>query len=285
MTTPLRAAYLGPPGTHSEAALRAGADVVGGAVEGVPVATLPEVVLAVQEGLAERAIAPVESYSEGSVDVTIDTLAARAPDVTIVGEVILPVRHALCAAPGVALDDVAVVVSHPQALAQCRAWLRRTLPDARQVAWTSTAEAVREAGARGGAGEGWAGIGTTLAASLYGCAVLEDGIEDLHGNATRFAWLAPAGTAPLREADKTSIVFAGAGADAPGWLVGCLSQFASRGVNLTRIESRPRHERLGDYLFFLDLDGGLHEPRVGEAVEALRSRCEVVRVLGSYPSA
>jgi len=284
VTAPLRAAYLGPPGTFSEAALRAGASAIGPAVEGVPVATLPEVVLAVQDGLAERAIAPVESYSEGSVDVTIDTLAARAPDVTIVGELVLPVRHALCTAPGVALDDVSVVVSHPQALAQCREFLRRELPDARQVAWTSTAEAVREAGARG-ASEGWAGIGTTLAASLYGCAVLRDGIQDLHGNATRFAWLAPAGTAPLRPADKTSIVFAGAGADAPGWLVRCLSEFAFRGVNLTRIESRPRRERLGDYLFFLDLVGGLHEPRVGEAVEALRAQCEVVRVLGSYPSA
>lgn len=284
MTPPLRAAFLGPQGTHSEAALRAGAPAFGGgAVEGVPVATLPEVVLAVQEGLTERAIAPVESYSEGSVDVTIDTLAARAPDVTIVGELILPVRHALCVAPGVELADVSVVVSHPQALAQCREFLRSALPDARQVAWTSTAEAVREAGARGA--EGWAGIGTTLAAALYGCDVLVDGIQDLEGNATRFAWLAPAGTEPLRPADKTSIVFAGAGADAPGWLVRCLSEFAFRGVNLTRIESRPRKERLGDYLFFLDLDGGLQEPRVGEAVAALRGHCEVVRVLGSYPSA
>jgi prephenate dehydratase len=284
-----RAAYLGPPGTFSEEALLASAPAGADArVEPVPLATVPEVVLAVQEGRAERGLVPIESASEGSVDATLDALAADAPDVVIVGEVVRPVRHALVAGEGVGPDDVAVVVSHPQALAQCSGFLRRELPGARAVAWTSTAEAVRAAAER--AAEGWAAIGTARAAGLYGCVVLREGVEDLAGNATRFVWIAradaaePADTAP-GVARKTSLVFSGAGAGQPGWLVRCLSEFAFRGVNLTRIESRPRRDRLGDYRFFVDLEGGTADERVGGAVDGLRAHCDEVRVLGSYPAA
>ena len=281
--TSVRVAYLGPPGTFSEEALRASAGQVAGAVDPVPVATVPDVVLAVQDGRAERAIVPIESASEGSVDATLDALAGSAPDVSMIGEVVLPGRHALLARGEIALDDIAVVVSHPQALAQCSGWLRRCAPGARAVAWTSTAEAVRAAAER--ADEGWAAIGTLRAAELYGCTVLREGIEDVRHNATRFVWLAPTGTAPVGPAAKTSIVFSGAGAGQAGWLVRCLSEFAFRGVNLTRIESRPRRDRLGDYAFFLDLDGGVDDERVAGAVEGLRASCEDVRVLGSYPAA
>jgi prephenate dehydratase len=277
----VRAAYLGPPGTFSEEALLAAAHLAGEEVDPLPCATVPDVVLAVQERRAERGVVPIESAGEGSVDATLDALAAEAPDVEIVGEVVLPVRHALIARAEVGLQDVAVVVSHPQALAQCSRFLRRELPAARAVAWTSTAEAVRAAAER--AGEGWAAIGTERAAGLYGCSVLRPGVEDLAGNATRFVWLAPAGTPPARPPAKTSVVFAGAGAGAPGWLVRCLSEFAFRGVNLTRIESRPRRDRLGDYLFFVDLEGATHDERVRGAVEGLRAHCDLVRVLGSYP--
>jgi prephenate dehydratase len=178
---------------------------------------------------------------------------------------------------------VTIVVSHPQALAQCATFLREELPDARPVAWTSTAEAVRVAASR--APDGWAGIGTARAAQLYGCDRLRDGIEDLEGNATRFVWLAPSGTAPVRPATKASLAFSGGGAAQPGWLVRCLSEFAFRGVNLTRIESRPRRDRLGDYVFFVDLDGGVDDEPVASAVDELRSHCDQVRVLGSYPAA
>ena len=275
-----RAAYLGPAGTFSEEALLAGS--AAGELEPLPLATHHEVVLAVQEGRAERAIAPIETASEGSVDATLDALANDAPDVVIVGELVLPVRHALLAAPGLELGDVKIVVSHPQALAQCAGFLRSTLDGARAVAWTSTAEAVRAAIEH--ASEGWAAIGTHRAAELYGADMLRDGIEDLRENATRFVWLARE-PAPEDAATKTSLVFAGAGASAPGWLVRCLSEFAFRGVNLTRIESRPRRDRLGDYLFFVDLDGGTGDERVAGAVEGLRAHCELVRVLGSYPAA
>jgi prephenate dehydratase len=275
----VRAAYLGPPGTFSEEALLASAPP---GAEPLPLATVPDVVLAVQERRAERGLVPIESASEGSVDATLDALAAEAPDVAIVGEVVRPVRHALVAAGAPALGDIAVVVSHPQALAQCAGFLRRELPGARPVAWTSTAEAVRAAAER--AEDRWAAIGTPRAAALYGCAVLRDGIEDLAGNATRFVWLAPSGT-PVEAATKTSLVFSGAGAGQPGWLVRCLSEFAFRGVNLTRIESRPRKDRLGDYRFFLDLEGAAGDERVAGAVQGLRAHCDEVRVLGSYPAA
>ena len=273
-----RAAYLGPPGTFSEEALLAGGDA---SLDPVPVATVHDVVRAVQERTVERGIVPIESASEGSVDATLDALAQDAPDVAIVGEVVLPVRHALVARDELDLPSIAVVVSHPQALAQCAGWLRRELPGARAVAWTSTAEAVRAAVERGG--ERWAALGSPRAAELYGARVLADGIEDIHDNVTRFAWLAPAGT-EVGGATKTTLVFDGAGTGSPGWLVRCLSEFAFRGVNLTRIESRPRKDRLGDYRFFVDLDGGIGDEQVTAAVEGLRAHCDVVRVLGSYPA-
>jgi prephenate dehydratase len=281
-----RAAYLGPPGTFSEEALLRAGDAA--ALDPLPLATVHDVVLAVQRGDAERGIVPIESASEGSVDATLDALAVDAPDVAIVGEVVLPVRHALIARDDLAPADVAVVVSHPQALAQCAAYLRRELPGARAVAWTSTAEAVRAAVDR--AGERWAAIGTERAADLYGARVLAGGIEDIHDNVTRFAWLARDGSVdpfagrPPGAAAKTSLVFSGAGTGAAGWLVRCLSEFAFRGVNLTRIESRPRKDRLGDYRFFVDLDGAMTDEQVTGAVEGLRAHCDVVRVLGSYPA-
>jgi prephenate dehydratase len=272
-------AYLGPPGTFSEDALLV-SDVPSTDLEPVPLATVHDVVLAVQDGRADRGIVPIESAAEGSVDATLDALATEAPDVSIIAEVVLPVRHALIARDDLELAAVAVVVSHPQALAQCTAFLRAELPAARAVAWTSTAEAVRAAIERGD--ERWAGIGTERAASLYGGQVLRAGIEDIAGNATRFVWLAPSGT-PVEGAEKTSLVFSGTGAQESGWLVRCLSEFAFRGVNLTRIESRPRRDRLGDYRFFIDLEGDSRDDRVAEAIEALRGHCDHVRVMGSYP--
>jgi prephenate dehydratase len=221
------------------------------------------------------------------VDATLDALVDRAPDVVIVGEVVRPIRHALIARSPLDVGDISVVVSHPQALAQCGRFIRTELPGARAVAWTSTAEAVRAAADHDG--ERWAAIGTPRAAELYGCTVLRDGVEDLAGNATRFVWLAHADSTRPSPADdgphRTSLAFAGAGAGQPGWLVRCLGEFAFRGVNLTRIESRPRRDHLGDYVFFVDLEGSDDDDAVASAIDGLRTHCDVVRVLGSYPSA
>jgi prephenate dehydratase len=275
----VRVAYLGPRGTFSEEALLATAPP---GAEPVPLPTVDAVVRAVEDGAADRGVVPIESATEGSVDATLDALAASP--VTIVREVVRPISHALITRSELPLERITTVASHPQALAQCADFLRTELPWARALAWSSTAEAVLETAARP---EPWAAIGTPRAAELYGCVVLRERIEGRAGNETRFVWVAPAGTPPdpARPASKTSLAFWGAGAAEPGWLVRCLSEFAFRGVNLTRIESRPRKDRLGQYVFFVDLEGAAGAERVAAAIEGLRAHCDEVRVLGTYPAA
>lgn len=292
----MRLGYLGPAGTFTHAALLASAHVAGDAeVEAVPLPTERETILAAGAGTVDAALVPIENSLEGGVNATLDTLALddAGTRVRIVGEEVLPISHALIVRPGVALGDVDAVFSHPQPLGQCRRYLAETLPGRRAVAATSTVEAVRTVAEATDVPH--AAIGPAAAAGLYGCEVLAEGIEDEHGNETRFLWVAPAGSDPFgttgavggaSEAEcKTSIVFHGAGDATPGWLVGCLSEIASRGINLTRIESRPLKRQLGHYLFLADLEGREDAPQVAEAIERLHVHCEVVRVLGSYPSA
>jgi prephenate dehydratase len=273
----VRVAYLGPAGTHSEEALRASAPE---GAEEVPCPTIYDAVMAVQEGAAERAVVPIENALEGGVAVTLDTLVLEAVDVRISGELVHPIHHCLIAAQPLDPGSVRRVVSHPQAIAQCARFLRERLPDAEHVSAPSTADAVASLRAADGS---TAALGTRLAAELYGCELIAADVEDHPDNATRFAWLAPA--AAIREPAgpaKTTIVFWGAGDEAPGWLVDVLGELASRDVNLTRIESRPRRIRLGHYMFVADLDGAATTPPVSEALEALGSHVEEVRVLGSY---
>ena len=277
--TAVRVGYLGPEGTVSHEALLG--SPAGARGEAVALDTVHDVVLAVQDGRVSRSLAPVENSLEGGVNATVDALAFAALDVTIVGELVHAVHHCLVAAPGAAFAELHTVLSHPQGLAQCAASLRRLLPQARPVPVASTATAVRRAAHEPGV----AAVGTRTAATRYGAAVLAGDIEDQPDNATRFVWLAPAGTAPDAAATKSSLLFHGAGDNAPGWLVRCLSEFASRGVNLSRIESRPMRSVLGHYLFHLDFEGALGQADVDGAIAALRSHCEEVRVLGSYPAA
>jgi prephenate dehydratase len=271
----MRVGHLGPAGTYSEEAAlrRPGA-------EPVPFPTLPDTIAAVADGEVELAAVPVENSLEGSVGISLDTLAAR-DDVTIVGELVLPISVHLVARAVLDPADVEQVVSHPQPLAQCAGYLRRRLPQARTVPASSTAAAVRqmmEAGPR------WAALGPRRAAELYGAVIVEEDVADDASNATRFVWVAPAGASveaggPMR----TSLAFWGQGDREPGWLVRCLSEFAFRGVNLSKIESRPLRSTIGHYRFFVDCDDGLASPAVREAVEGLRTHCTDVRVLGSYP--
>ena len=259
----MRVGFLGPPGTFSEEALRAGG------VDGIEPLSLPTVydaVMAVHDGRAERSIVPIENSLEGSVNATLDALAVETRDVAIVGEAVHAVRHSLIAARHLELDEIDTVLSHPQANAQCARFLRERLPGATVLGAASTADAVRivaESPERP-----WAALGTRLAAELYACEILRAGVEDVHDNETRFVWLAPAG-APRESSPgpwKTSLVFWGVGAGEPGWLVRCLSEFAFRGVNLTKIESRPRKQGLGRYMFFVDLEGREDDRPVADAV-------------------
>jgi prephenate dehydratase len=278
----MRVAYLGPDGTVSHEALLS---VPGAAAfELVPEPTLHDAIVAVHDGTVERALVPIENALEGSVNPTLDALAFETDDVVIVGELRHPVHLCLLAGRPLALDAIETIVSHPQASAQCARFLRTELPGARVLAAASTAEAVRQAV---GTGEPpTAAVGTRRAADLYDATVLALDIEDEDRNETRFVWIARAGTdAESGERFKTALVFWGAGSSGPGWLVRCLLEFATRGVNLTRIESRPRREGLGEYMFFLDVDGGLEQAAVAGAVEGLRAHADVVRVLGSFPAA
>ena len=279
----MRVAFLGPAGTFTEEALRASAPTVLGAdYEVVAMPTVYETVMAVQQGDADRAVVPIENSLEGGVAATLDALAGEAEGVRIAAEAVHPITHCLIARERVELSEVRLVVSHPQAMAQCARYLRERLPGAERSTAASTAEAIRQAV---GAEAPVAAIGARLAAELYGGAVLDEGIEDTAGNFTRFVWLAPAGAPARGEPSKTSVVFWGFNDESPGALVAVLGEFSERDINLTRIESRPRRMRLGHYMFFADLEGSIGEPRVRQALDAVGSRVQTLRVLGSYPAA
>jgi prephenate dehydratase len=289
---PPRVGYLGPSGTFSEDALLASA--APGSVEPVALGSIYETVSALREGAVEWALAPIENSLDGSITVTLDLLAGEEqPALEIVGEALLGVRHSLIAREEIELSEIATVLSHPQVPGQCTRFLRAELPHAQVLPASSTAEAVRLVAAED-ARHGLAALGTSLAAKIYGATVLREDVQDRRDNATRFVWLARAGERvegpPLRARSrdngwKTSLVFWGAGADSPGWLVRCLDEFAQREINLTKIESRPMRERLGHYMFFVDLQGSMGEEPVARAVAGLRAFCQEARVLGSYPAA
>src|ERR1700759_2890687 len=279
----MRIAYLGPAGTFTEDALGEG---LGDAeVEPLPTDTVFDAIQAVVEGGADRALAPYENSIEGSVRGTLDILAFDAPDIAIVGEHDYPVRQHLITREGVALEQIEAVLSHQQGLAQTARFLRENLPGVELRSVSSPAEAVRMVSE---SPRPWAAIGARAAATLYGCRILREGIQDEENNVTRFVWVAPDGTPPgIGSAEgkswKTSLIFSELGEDKPGALVAALSEFSSRGINLSRIESRPMRSELGRYFFFVDADGKLDDEPVPGAIRALRGKAESVRILGSYP--
>ena len=286
-----RVAFLGPAGTFSEEALLASASA--DAVEPLAQPSIYDAVMSLRRGAVEWAVVPIENSLDGSISVTLDLIADEAAHIEIVGETLLRVRHSLIAAEPLKLDEIDTVLTHPQVPGQCERFLHEELAHARVLAADSTAEAVRSV--VGDGVRGTAALGTVLAASIYGGTVIREGVEDRHDNETRFAWLArlaragqrlkPPLAEPLGEEWKTSIVFWGAGAESPGWLVRCLDEFASREINLTKIESRPRRERMGHYMFLVDLAGHAEREPVAQAIAGARRQCEQVRVLGSYRAA
>lgn len=277
----MRVGYLGPPGTFCEEALL---ELLGkdAELEEIPYPTVVDCFHAVREGEVPQAIVPIENTIEGSVNQTLDQLAADG-DVWIRGEVILPVRHHLMARPGTGLAGIARVLSHPHATAQCQTFLRERLPQAEIVAANSTADAARLVGT--GEVRAAAAIATLRAASLYGCEVLERDIADVReDNSTRFVLL---GTEPAVAVGagrfRTSII-CHLEHDRPGALLAILQEFAMRAVNLTKLESRPTKTGLGRYMFFIDIEGSLERDLpISQAITALEQR-SVARVtfLGSY---
>jgi prephenate dehydratase len=284
----MRVGFLGPEGTYSHQALREAPEPAGSVA--VPQATIYGTIMAVHAGDVDLALVPIENALEGSVDVTLDTLASDAEAVTIIGETVQRIRNCLISAAPVGVDEISTVYSHPQATAQCARFLRTELPSATILAASSTAEAVRNVATTGDRSR--AALGNRLAAELYGAHVVREDIDDEPDNVTRFVWLARSeraselrGAVTQGEDTKTSIVFWGGGDEAPGWLVSCLAELSERQISLTRIESRPRRVGLGHYMFFADLAAAAADPPLAAAIEGLRGRCQEVRLLGSYRAA
>lgn len=274
-----RVAFQGEHGAYSE---QAGQQHFDGPVLTVPCHTFEEIFGLVEKGGADFGVAPVENSVAGSINKTYDLLLER--DLTVVGEILLRVRHNLLALPGVGMGDIKQVRSHPQALAQCERYLNQH--GWRAIPWYDTAGSAKELAQN--PEPGVAVIASMLAARTYGLTVLEEGIEDLVWNFTRFFVVAQRGAAvPGRptsdEPHKTSLVFATP--HTPGALHGCLGEFASRGINLAKLESRPRRNRPWHYVFYLDFEGDWRQPVCQEALVALLARTAFVKLLGSYPAA
>ena len=269
----MRLAHLGPRGTYTEAA------AIAFAPEAVllPLPSFTAAVEAVERGEADAAVCAIENSIEGPVLETRDLLLRERSGVLIRGEVVLPIRHALVGAKGIDFAAAQVVYSHPQALAQCRAHLAALAPNAKPVAALSTAAAIESAIAEPGA----LAVGNALAADLYGATVYAQDIADESGNETRFVVLAREDAPPTGD-DKTSLAFT-THHDRPGSLVEVLSLFSSRGLNLTRVESRPTRRALGTYVFVLDVLGHRTDPPLAEALAEAQAVALWMRLLGSYP--
>ncbi len=275
---PARYAYLGPVGTFTEQALRSVPAAAHAELQPCPTVTVA--LDAVRAGEADGAVVPIENSVEGSVPVTLDELATGEP-LMITREMTVPIAFALLARPGTAREQIRRVATHPHAAAQTRRWVATHLPGVETVHATSTAAA---AAALVEPDAPWdAAISAPLAADHYRLATLATAIGDNPDAVTRFVLLARPGVpVPPTGADKTSLV-AFIRDDHPGALLELLEEFQLRGVNLTRIESRPTGVGLGRYCFSIDAEGHVDEARVGEAMMGLRRNCADVRFLGSYP--
>ena len=275
-------AYLGPQGTFSDQAVREFVDAgrLDPDYEGLACTSLPEVFEALDRGRADYGVVPIENSLEGPVTTVLDSFAFNSR-AEILGELVLDIHQSLLLAPGAGLRDVKTIVSHPQGIGQCRRWIERHLPDAELRLADSTAAAAHMAVADASI----AGIASSFSASLVGAQVYEEGIEDNINNRTRFVLIGPAGTrAPRTGAGKSTLALF-IQSDRSGVLHMILSEFAFAGVNLTMVQSRPTKRDLGEYMFFMDIDGYAEEPAIATALNCLRMKLREVKVIGSYPRA
>jgi prephenate dehydratase len=268
-----RVAFQGVAGAYSEEAIR---QFFGPEVESVPCRTLAEIFFAVGSLDTGYGMLPVENAVAGSVNQSYELLMEH--DLRIYAEVILRVRHMLLALPGTHLSDLRRVRSHPQALAQCQRYLSRHGLEPEPA--FDTAGSARDLAAN--PEPDVAVIASELAAELYELEILERDIEDFPFNYTRFCVLSTE-DAPRAQRNKTSLVFTTP--HQPGALYECLGEFAIRGINLTKIESRPRLNRPWQYIFYLDFEGHCQDPECEAAIMGLLRRSSFVKLLGSYPAA
>lgn len=272
---PLKVAYLGPEGTFTQSAVR---KHFGHSVHALSVPTIDEVFHEVESGTADFGVAPIENSSEGTVNIHTLDMFLTSP-LKICGEIELRIHQHLM---GRMLDikEVKRVCSHPQSLAQCRAWLAQNLPDVEKVPVASNAEAARRARDE----EGTAALAGDAAASVYGLRILFNTVEDRDDNTTRFVVVGRKLFPPSGK-DKTSVLVSATESEGPGVLLHLLGPLSRHGVNMSRIESRPSRKRKWDYVFFLDLDGHAEDANVRKALDEIKSKASLFKVLGSFPKA
>lgn len=271
---PLKVGYLGPEGTFTQSAVF---KHFGHSVGALPLATIEDVFHEVENGAARFGIVPIENSSAGMVNHTLDMFLASS--LSICGEVEMRIRQHLLGKMGDP-KDVLRVCAHPQALAQCRAWLAESLPNAEQIPCSSNAEGAKRAESE----VGTAAIAGDSAADVYGLNVLVSNIEDSRDNTTRFLVIGHR-IPPASGDDKTTLIISASNTDDAGSLHKMLKPFAAKNINMTRIESRPSHQRKWHYVFFIDIDGHTDDANVCEALAKLEDSAQLFRVLGSYPKA
>ena len=272
---PLKVAYLGPEGTFTQSAVL---KHFGHSVHALSVSTIDEVFHEVESGTADFGVAPVENSSEGTVNIHTLDMFLTSP-LKICGEIELRIHQHLMGRMA-DLKDVKRVCSHPQSLAQCRGWLAQHLPDVEKVPVASNAEAARRARDE----EGTAALAGEAAAGVYGLKILFNTVEDRDDNTTRFVVVGRKLFPPSGN-DKTSVLVSASESEGPGVLFHLLGPLSRHGVNMTRIESRPSRKRKWDYVFFLDLDGHAEDAPVRKALDEMKAKASLFKVLGAFPKA
>ena len=268
----MKIGYLGPEGTYTQSAVEKhfGADV-----EGVPLVTIEDVFREVESAAADFGIVPIENSTEGTVNHTLDMFMSSP--LCICGEVELRICHHLLGTMD-SPAEVERVAAHPQALAQCRAWLREHLPQAELIPASSNAEGARRAAEE----QGTAAIAGDAAATVYGLQKLAEGVEDHPDNTTRFFVIGRERVAASGN-DRTTLLLSASDTEGAGALYKLLAPLAEDNVNMTRIESRPSQQRKWHYVFFIDIDGHADDPAIASALGHLEQNAQLFRVLGSYP--
>lgn len=272
---PLKVAYLGPEGTFTQSAVL---KHFGHSVHALSVPTVDEVFHEVESGTADFGVAPIENSSEGTVNIHTLDMFLTSP-LKICGEIELRIHQHLLGRMQ-DLKDVKRVCSHPQSLAQCRGWLAQHLPDVEKVPVASNAEAARRARDE----EGTAALAGEAAASVYGLHTLFNMVEDRDDNTTRFVVIGRKLFPPSGK-DKTAVLVSARESEGPGLLLHLLAPLSRHGVNMTRIESRPSRKRKWDYVFFLDLDGHADDANVRKALDEMKAKASLLKVLGAFPKA